>query len=425
MLGGLWLVTDQTIRATAAESARKAVDVDMAGLVDIHATSGRAELERRIADRLALTPVQDGAPHYLLADATGDWLAGDIATWPDLDAWVSEAGTIRIGEGTWAHARATRLGADLQLVVARETGGHGPLLWRVAMVFLGGGLLFVLLVGGLGRAAATRLHGRIQQINHAFRDANEERLDAFVERRDPDEIDELAGHSAAAISRQARLVEAYRDASDQVAHEIRTPLMHLDARLTRVLAAGAGPEVATRVADARAEIKRIVTMLESLLDIASGKARRGDRHGLRPVDLSTMVGRICELYADSAEESGHRFTWSIAPGIAFDCEEAQVGQLVTNLLDNAFKYSPAGSEVRLALAPGPVLVVEDDGPGVPPGERERIFERFHRGAHRDRDIPGTGLGLALARAIAERHDLTIRLVPSDKGARFVVEGGSR
>src|SRR5690606_353291 len=216
LLFGLWVVTDQTIRATAAGSARNAVDVDLAGLVDIHATGGREELERRIADRLAFTPAQDGAPHYLLADATGARLAGDIATWPDLDAWVSEAGTIRVGKDTLAHARATRLGSDLQLVVARETGGHGPLLWRVALVFLGGATLFVLLVGGLGRAAAGRLHGRIERINHAFRDANEERLGEMLDRSDPDEIDELAGHSAAAISRQARLVEAYRDASDQV-----------------------------------------------------------------------------------------------------------------------------------------------------------------------------------------------------------------
>ena len=418
------MVTDQTIRATAAGSARNAVDVDLAGLVDIHATGGREELERRIADRLAFTPAQDGAPHYLLADATGARLAGDIATWPDLDAWVSEAGTIRVGKDTLAHARATRLGSDLQLVVARETGGHGPLLWRVALVFLGGATLFVLLVGGLGRAAAGRLHGRIERINHAFRDANEERLGEMLDRSDPDEIDELAGHSAAAISRQARLVEAYRDASDQVAHEIRTPLMHLDGRLTRLLAAGAGTEVTARLVEARADIKRIVAMLESLLDIASGKARRGDRHGLRPVDLSTMVARICELYADSAEESRHHFTWSIAPGVVFDCEEAQLGQLVTNLLDNAFKYAPAGSRVKLTLAPGPVLVVEDDGPGVPAADRERIFERFHRGAQRH-DVPGTGLGLALARAIAERHDLTIRLAPADKGACFVVEGQAR
>src|SRR5690606_29663788 len=168
----LWLLTDQTIRSTLAASTRSAVDVDMAGLVDIFASGGQDELVRRIDDRLAIPPTNGGAPHYLLADAQGVRLAGDIAAWPDLDAWVSESGTIRIGTGTRAHARATRLGPDLQLVVAREIGGHGPLMARVAMVFLAGGTLFVLLVAGFGRSAAGRLQWRIERINHAFRDTD-------------------------------------------------------------------------------------------------------------------------------------------------------------------------------------------------------------------------------------------------------------
>ncbi|WP_432767568.1 sensor histidine kinase [Sphingopyxis sp.] len=428
---GLWALTDQTIRTTVAASARKAVDVDLAGLVDIYATSGRSELERRIADRLAITPSDGSAPHYLLADGAGARIAGDIVAWPRLDAGVSESGTIRIGKGTDAFARATRLAPDLQLVVARETGDNGPLLRHVAVVFLGGGALFVLLVGGLGRIAAGRLHWRIERVNDAFRDPDDDRLAAMGVGMGGvgmggggggDEIDELTGHSAAALARQKRLIEAYRDASDQVAHEIRTPLMHLDGRLTKALAAGADAAVAARLVEARGDIKRLVAMLESLLDIASSKARQGDRHGLRPVDLSEMVTRICELYADSAEESGHVFTWAVAPGVVFDGEETQLGQLVTNLLDNAFKYVPAGGAVRLTLAPGPVIEVADDGPGVPDGERERIFERFHRSRNATPDMPGSGLGLALARAIAERHELTIELAPSDTGARFVVKG---
>lgn len=421
LVAGLWALTDQTIRATVAGSARKAVDVDLAGLVDIYATGGRAELERRIHDRLAITPSDGSVPHYLLADATGARIAGDIPVWPRLDPGVSESGTIRIGRGTDAYARATRLAPDLQLVVARETGDDGALLRHVAFVFLGGGALFLLLVGLLGRVAAGRLHWRIERINDAFRDPDDERIAAMTPPARADEIDELTAHSAAALARQKRLIEAYRDASDQIAHEIRTPLMHLDGRLTRALAASPGEAVAARLLEARGDIKRLVAMLESLLDIAASKARQGDRHGLRPVDLSAMVTRLCELYADSAEESGHLFAWDIAPHVVFDGEEVQLTQLVTNLLDNAFKYVPAGGAVRLTLAPGPVLTVADDGPGVPEGEREAIFERFHRSAA-TRDAPGSGLGLALARAIAERHDLTLTLAPSDKGARFVVRG---
>src|SRR5690606_12736993 len=115
-------------------------------------------------------------------------------------------------------------------------------------------------------------------------------------------------------------------------------------------------------------------------------------------------------------------SWSVATGVAFEGEATQLGQLVANLLDNAFKYAPAGSRVRLELAPGPILTEEDDGPGVPAADRDRIFERFHRSADIRHYVPGSGLGLALARAIAERHELTIELAPSARGARFVVKG---
>src|SRR3546814_14740170 len=91
--------------------------------------------------------------------------------------------------------------------------------------------------------------------------------------------------------------------------------MHLDGRLTRALAAGTDEPITTHLIGARTDIKRLVAMLESLLDIAASKARQGDSHGLRPVDLSDLVTRICELYADIAEESGHDFGWTVDTGV--------------------------------------------------------------------------------------------------------------
>ena len=418
---GLWLLTDQTVRSTLEASARDEVDVDLAGLVDIYASSGQEELERRIADRLALVPADGNHPHYLLSDRTGRRLAGDIAQWPRLDAAISEAGEFPLGESTHAYGRATWLAPDLRLLVARETGDHGPLLRRIALVFLAGGAFFVLLVGPFGRLAAGRLQQRIERINAAFRDPALDRLAAIERPGGKDEIDELAAHSAAALSRMGRLMEAYRDTSDQLAHEIRTPLMHLDRRLVRALDAHPGEEVAQRLIESRDEIRRLVGTLESLLDIAASRARRGDRLGLKDVDLTAMVTRICELYAGSAEESGHEFAWRVEPGVEIAGEEAQLTRLVTNLLDNAFKYVPAGGNVHLTLDPGPVLTVADDGPGIPPAERERVFERFYRGATNGSHCAGSGLGLALARAIAERHGLGIRVLDAGTGAAFRID----
>lgn len=418
---GLWLVTHQTVRTTLEEGARTQVDIDIAGLVDIYASNGRDELAQRIADRTALTPIDGNTPHYLLADDAGVRIAGDLATWPALDPQVSESGLIPIGESSEGFARAVQLDENLRLVVARSMASSQPLLRRIGFVFMIAGAVLVVLVVLLGRLAAARLQRRIERINAAFRDPQESTALAQVGPEAGDEIDELAAHSSAALMRVRDLMEAYRDTSDQLAHEIRTPLAHLDTRLVKALDEGPGGAVAERLIDARGEIRRLVQTLESLLDITSSKARKGDRAGLKEFDLSAMVLRICELYAGSAEETGHRFDWDVAGGIRIEGEEWQLSRVLTNLLDNAFKYVPAGGHIHVALSTGgqgPVLTVSDDGPGVPQSERGRIFDRFYRGAVHDGATPGSGLGLALAQAIAERHGLALTLEDSGKGASF-------
>lgn len=422
MVGTLWLLTHQTIGRTTRQALERAVDVDLAGLVDIHASGGERELVRRIGDRLALVSSKGEAAHYMLASNDGARLAGDVAAWPALNARLSQAGRITLPDGTDVQARATQLGPDLRLLVAREFGDTSALLRRVALVFLGGGSALVLAVGLLGRMAGARLSRRIERINQAFREPAAQPLETLAAGDPRDEIDELAGHSAAALARQKRLVDAYREASDQVAHEIRTPLMHLDNKLVKVLKAFPKEDPGSRLVEAREDIRHMVQMLESLLDIAASKARRGDRTGLKPVDLSGLVRRIGELYSASAEDSGHAFSCEVAPGVFIEGEETQLTRLITNLLDNAFKYVPAGGSVALELLPGPRLTVRDDGPGIPPDERDSVFGRFRRGSTHAGDAQGGGLGLTLARAIAERHGLAIRLVDTPKGACFVVSG---
>lgn len=418
----LWWSADRTIRAEQEQALARAVDIDLAGLVDIYATGGEGELRRRIADRLALAPAGSETPHYLLLDRDAGRLAGDLDELPPLDPAVSEAGPVALDDGATAFGRATRLSPDLDLVVARENTTQRKLLADVRQSFLIGGLAAVLLVAGIGWLAAQRLKRRIARINAAFRDPQSDNLsqDTTSPQTRGDEIDELMQHTAQLLARQLRLATSYRDMSDQLAHEIRTPLMHLDTRLVKALGTDPAPELAERLVEARAEIKRLVRTLESLLDISASNARRGDPHGLAKVDLSTIAQRICELYADTADESGHRFEWFAPDGIVVDGEESSLARLITNLLDNAFKYVPPGGAISFALEPGPVIDVTDDGPGVPEHARERIFNRFHRVARGESESIGSGLGLALARAIAERHGWKLVLLPSANGAHFHV-----
>jgi signal transduction histidine kinase len=305
----------------------------------------------------------------------------------------------------------------------------GPFLNRWLAPFYPGvdtaGLFAAVAVGIFGRWRAQRLASRIGRINQAFREPDEHAINALSEgAKERDEIGELTRHSTDALLHLRRMVNAHRETTDQVAHELRTPLMHLDNRLVKALRSVPDLENQRLLADARAEIRHVIALLESLLDIATSEARKGDRLGLAPVNLSLLVGRIAELYADSAEESGHKFIRSVMPGIMFQGEEMQLTRLITNLLDNAFKYVPTGGTVRIALEHGPMISVSDDGPGVAEADREAIFDRFRRGKSGMANAPLTGhsagLGLALARAIAERHRLTLNLAPSQKGASFVV-----
>ncbi|WP_159981145.1 MULTISPECIES: HAMP domain-containing sensor histidine kinase [unclassified Novosphingobium] len=417
---GLWVLTNATIQRTSRQALERAVNVDLAGMVDIYASGDKDELAKRINDRLALQQRDGDAAHYLLADAQGTRIAGDLTRWPGLHAGISEAADMYIDGSGQAFARSTQLGPNLRLLVAHEYRDLGLLLRQVALVFLTGGVLAVLAVALGGWTAAHRLAGRLERINAAFRQPDDAALEELARgSAGHDEIDELASHSGNALARLKRLAASHRETSDHVAHEMRTPLMHLDNRLVKALAATPDAETAARIADARTEIRGIIRMLESLLDIAASEARRGDRHGLAPVDLSALAARLGELYADSAEESGHVLQLDIEPEVTIDGEEMQLTRLITNLLDNAFKFVPRGGIVRLKLRRGPRLIVSDDGPGIPEDQRESIFEKFNRGGSCF-GTEGAGLGLALCRAIAERHHLKIALAPTDRGACFTV-----
>ena len=323
--------------------------------------------------------MEGNTPHYFLSDDKGTRIAGDLEQWPALDPSVSESGLIPIGENSEGFARAVQLDQDLRLVVARGMADSEPMLLRIGLVFLFGGAVLVALVVLLGRLAAARLQRRIERINVAFRDPDAEALSTLAEPKDGDEIDELTAHSGAALARVRNLMEAYRDTSDQLAHEIRTPLTHLDNRLVKTLREEPEAAVAEGLVAARDDIRRLVQTLESLLDIASSKARRGDRAGLKDFDMSAMVHRICDLYSGSAEETGHAFEWRIEDGVQFTGEEWQLSRVLTNLLDNAFKYVPAGGRIEVTLetqANRPILTVSDNGTGIAADARGKIFERF-------------------------------------------------
>lgn len=423
LLAGLTVfafATIATVRETVHADLLHMIDTDIAGLIDVAEQGGMDELVRRIGDRADISSGWNARPYYLLLAPDSHRLAGNLPEAPPFDPTQSAQGEWSVGSDT-IHIRATLLRGHYTLFVGRsETPLNAvsrALVWRL----LAAAALLLAVAMGVALAMARRLRARVAVLNDTF--ARFEAGD--LNSRPPaatgrDEFDVLGRHVAQHLERNAEFVTAQRRISDGIAHELRTPLVHLDTRLLHLLERAGGDSVLTAELDcARSDIRQIVSLFEVLLDIALTETIE-EQHSER-VDLSELAGNLADLYAASAEEAGLAFTARIAPGVELFGEPMQISRMIANLLDNALKFAPAGCSVRMSLAPGPELVVEDNGPGIQEAEREQVFHRFARSKDTG-STPGHGLGLSLVRVIAARHGLSIRVEDARPGARFVISG---
>lgn len=264
----------------------------------------------------------------------------------------------------------------------------------------GAGVSILLAVAG-GWLTSTAFLRRVERINRTTGRIIEGALHERIEvRGSGDELDRLAERLNTMLDRLQALVESLRQVSSDIAHDLRTPL----TRLRQSLESGENER-------ALAECDQILATFSALLRIAQIEAGTR-RAGFKPVDLSALFETIAETYGPVAEDAEHLFSAEISPNIHITGDPQLLTQLLANLVENAIKHTPAGTTIRLHLIerPGGSFEgsVRDDGPGIPSDDRERVFDRFVR-LETSRTTPGSGLGLSLARAIAELHGFTLEL----------------
>jgi signal transduction histidine kinase len=282
----------------------------------------------------------------------------------------------------------------------------------------GFGLAFVgvVVLGVVGGFALSRdVHRRLAAITGTA----EAIIDGDLARRVPvrgsdDDLDRLALTFNRMLDRIAALMESLKQVSNDIAHDMRTPLTRLRQKLEAGLASPRDEGLALE--GALSDLDSILDTFAALLRIAQieGGARRA---AFRPCALATLAQTVTDAFAPSAEDQHQSLTLAVDAPATVDGDAELLTQMLVNLVENALRHAGPGARITVRVARAgraAVLSVTDDGPGVPEGEGERLFDRFYR-LERSRSTPGSGLGLALVAAVAKLHGAEVSLLPARPG----------
>lgn len=366
---------------------------------------------------------------FLLIDAEGTNLAGNVLGVPPQPPDYLGADLLELPSGAdeevlgyWM--RSDRIG---DMVLVQGTSDHSVFEILEALgISLALGFLALLAAGVAAGVWVGRLTGdRVSAISSALDLAGAGALDARVKGADSAPRDDL-GTIARSVNRALARIEALLNSQEQIttdiAHDLRTPMQRLRQRIE-----GMSPEDPGARDGALAEIDAILQTFRALLRIAQVRGRDSTA-GFAPVDLGALLREVVELYMPLAEEARLALSVHVPAGVtAVLGDRRLITQLLANLVENAIQHASGGTAVRVGADDNADAVrvwVEDDGPGIPAGEREAVFRRFYR-LDRSRRTRGNGLGLAMVRAIAELHGGHAAIVESALGVRAEVTFGRR
>lgn len=395
--------------------------------------------------RVASSP---GPGVYYLGDAAGQFLLGNVTDVPAnvliepgiysfdyeranpfIDPPDENAQPdARPPKSGFAVVRSVELSNGMRLVVGRdvvERRGFSVIIVQTFLLGVLGIMVFSIIAGGI---TARRVLKRIDTI----RDTSTKIMSGNLSERVPvtkrnDEFDGLATNLNAMLDRIEQLLQGLKEVTDNVAHDLKTPLTRLRNQAESALRDGATDDTRRLALETTiAESDRLIQTFNALLMIA--RAEAGAPSGaLTDVDVSAVVADLAELYGPVAEDEGILVETAIAEGVHLHGNRELIGQAMVNLLENAIKYAKPQGEgqgritVGLRQHAGRVLIeVADNGPGIPVEERTRVLQRFVR-LEKSRSEPGLGLGLSLVNAVTTLHGGTFRIEDNAPGVRAVID----
>ena len=374
--------------------------------------------------------------YYGLFAPDGRYVAGDVIALPSQLPAAGRALTIRhslqvVGAGYPPVVRAMgkRRADGSTLLVARDLTQVLRIRTTIINALVAGGLLCLGAGVAGGLALSMRQMRRVAEIRRVTQRISQGDLSQRLPIGGRDELDMLANLVNHMLAEVERLMNEVKGACDGIAHDLRTPLAHVRTLLVRTAEqAGASDDevLVSLVARARAETDALLERFRAMLRI-SEIASLNRRGGFAEVRLDELVREVGELYEPLAEDRSTTLSIEAAPVEAIHGDRALLFEMLTNLVNNAIKFTPPGGAVRVTLkytAAGPRIDIVDNGPGIPEDEREAVLQRFYR-ATNARQVAGSGLGLSVVSAVISVHDFSMRIADAEPGTRVTIECWSR
>lgn len=422
ILSYVYLSTSSYVRSRSDH----AVMAEYMSLRGAYERSGRDGLAALIQQRVADKSFADNV--YLFVDPLLARLNGNLRAWPSTATAARGWTEFRAPEPLPDATNRPLLRAMLdtfpngdRLLVGRDISDLDRFTDQIKAAAISCIALIFVVAGVASILVTRRTVGRIESINATSRAIMLSGLDKRIPLRGTnDEWDRVAENLNLMLDRIETLMGEVRQVSDNVAHDLRTPLTRMRGRLEKAYHGQRnGEDDQMLIGDTIADLDAVLRIFSSLTRIAQieTQARKG---AFRSVNLAEIGSEVVELYDAAAEQDGTRLTVVGDREVLVTGDRDLIFDAIANLVDNAIKHGRAGGQVVVAnenIDGRPVISIADDGPGIPPEEYEHVFKRFYRLEH-SRYTPGNGLGLSLVAAVARLHAAQIEMLDNSPGLTF-------